>query len=104
MNVTRTLAPKGREAMVRSLVEDGLFNEVDPGTLPMIGPKAMNIEPSLRQRRLTSMDRDREKQEIEEKLARCKQLAKEYVREPTATHIRELEKDLLAQLGRMERQ
>jgi hypothetical protein len=64
----------------------------------------MNIEPSLAQPRLTSMDRDREKQEIEEKLARCSQLAKEYGREPTATHIRELEADLLAQLRRLEKQ
>jgi hypothetical protein len=64
----------------------------------------MNIEPLPAKPRLTSMDRDREKQEIEEKLARCSQLAKEYVREPTATHIRELEADLLAQLRRLEKQ
>jgi hypothetical protein len=50
------------------------------------------------------MDCDREKREIEEKLARCSQLAKEYVREPTATHIRELEAELLTQLRRLEKQ
>jgi hypothetical protein len=50
------------------------------------------------------MDREREELAIHEKLARCKQLAKEYGSEPTATHLRELEAELLAQLRRLEEQ
>jgi hypothetical protein len=50
------------------------------------------------------MDREREKLAIHEKLARCKQLAKEYVNEPTAAHLRELEAELLAELRRLEKQ
>lgn len=50
------------------------------------------------------MDRDRDKEAVNEKLARCRQLAKEYCREPTAAHIRELEAELLAQLRRLEEQ
>jgi hypothetical protein len=82
----------------------GCITAVGPGTLLVIALEAMNIEPLLPQPRLTSMDCDREKREIEEKLARCSQLAKEYVREPTATHIRELEAELLTQLRRLEKQ
>ena len=51
---------------------------------------------------LSSMDQEREKVAINEKLARCRQLAKEYCREPTAAHLRELEAELLAQLRRLE--
>jgi hypothetical protein len=50
------------------------------------------------------MDREREELAIREKLARCRQLAKEYGSEPTATHLRELEAELLAQLRRLEEQ
>jgi hypothetical protein len=54
------------------------------------------------------MDREREELAIHEKLAqklaRCRQLAKEYGSEPTATHLRELEAELLAQLPRLEEQ
>jgi hypothetical protein len=50
------------------------------------------------------MDREREKWAIDEKLARCRQLAKQYVSEPTATHLRELEAELLARLLRLEKE
>jgi hypothetical protein len=50
------------------------------------------------------MDREREKMAINEKLTRCRQLAKEYFSEPTAAHLRELEAELLAQLRRLEEQ
>jgi hypothetical protein len=50
----------------------------------------------------SSMDREQEKAAINEKLAHCRQLAKEYCREPTAEHLRELEAELLAQLRRLE--
>ena len=48
------------------------------------------------------MDREREKLAINEKLARCRQLADENFGESTAAHIRELEAELLAQLRRLE--
>jgi hypothetical protein len=82
----------------------GCIIAVGPGALLLIGLKAITIEPLLALPRLTSMDRDREEKEIEEKLARCSQLAKEYVREPTAAPIRELEAELLIQLRRLEKQ
>jgi hypothetical protein len=50
------------------------------------------------------MDHEREKVAVSEKLARCRQLAKEYCHEPTAAHLRELEAELLAQLRRLEEQ
>jgi uncharacterized membrane protein YccC len=53
---------------------------------------------------LAFMDREREELAVHEKLARCRQLAKQYVSEPTATHLRELEAELLAQLRRLEEQ
>ncbi|WP_157860877.1 MULTISPECIES: hypothetical protein [Bradyrhizobium] len=40
------------------------------------------------------MERDREKLEIERKLAHCRQLAKQFTDDPTAKHIRELEAEL----------
>ena len=50
------------------------------------------------------MDRERDRLAIHERLARCRQLAREYVGEPTATNIRELEAELLAQLRQLEEQ
>ena len=50
------------------------------------------------------MDREQEQLAIHEKLARCRQLAKEYVSEPTATHLRDFEAELLEQLRRLEEQ
>ena len=44
------------------------------------------------------MKLDQRKQEIEEKLARCRQLKADYPEGPTAQHLRELEADLQAQL------
>jgi hypothetical protein len=41
---------------------------------------------------------------IHEKLARCGQLAREFIGEPTATHLRELEAELRAQLRRVKEQ
>ncbi|WP_158231293.1 hypothetical protein [Bradyrhizobium sp. C9] len=41
-----------------------------------------------------SMGKDQEKLAIERKLAHCRELAKRYTDEPTAKHIRELEKEL----------
>ena len=50
------------------------------------------------------MDREREKMAINEKLARCRQLAREDFSESTAANLRELEAELLAQLRRLEEQ
>jgi len=47
------------------------------------------------------MDQEQEKSAVEQRLARCRQLSKEYVSEPTATHLRELEAELIAQLRRL---
>jgi hypothetical protein len=49
------------------------------------------------------MDRSREKQAIEAKLARCRELAKEFPHEPTARMIRDLEAELRQQLRQMEK-
>jgi uncharacterized protein YciW len=51
---------------------------------------------------LALMGHEQDKSAINERLARCRQLAKQYVDEPTATHIRELEAELAAQLRRLE--
>jgi hypothetical protein len=48
--------------------------------------------------RLLSMDQDREKQAIETKLARLRELAHEFTSSPTDEHIRELEVELDARL------
>lgn len=64
----------------------------------------ISLEPLLGVPHLAIMDREREKLAIDERLARCRQLAKEYVSEPTATHLRELEAELLAQRRRLEEQ
>lgn len=48
------------------------------------------------------MDREREKLAIDMKLARCRALAKQFMSEPTATHIREMEAELKAQLRELE--
>lgn len=45
------------------------------------------------------MDGDREKEAILRKLAHCRQLAKDFPDGPTATHIRELEEELEAELA-----
>jgi hypothetical protein len=50
------------------------------------------------------MARERDELAIHEKLARCRQLAREFISEPTATHLRELEAELLAQLRRLKEQ
>ena len=50
------------------------------------------------------MAREREEVAIHEKLARCRQLAKEFPSEPTAARLRELEAELLAQLRRLKEQ
>lgn len=50
------------------------------------------------------MDREREKMAINEKLTRCRQLAKENFSGITAANLRELEAELLAQLRRLEEQ
>jgi hypothetical protein len=63
-----------------------------------------SVEPLLALPHFALMDREREKSAINEKLARCKQLAKENFSEPTAAHLRELEAELLAQLRRLEEQ
>jgi hypothetical protein len=44
------------------------------------------------------MDRDREKLALEEKLARCQALAKEFPDGPTAEMIRDIEKEIRDQL------
>jgi hypothetical protein len=44
------------------------------------------------------MNMSQQKQEIEEMLARCRQLLADYPDGPTAKHLRELEADLQAQL------
>jgi hypothetical protein len=44
------------------------------------------------------MDQDREKQAIETKLARCRELAEEFRDGPTADMIRDLEAELREQL------
>jgi hypothetical protein len=49
------------------------------------------------------MDRNREKQAIEEKLARCRDLAKEFREGPTAEMIRDLEAELREQLRAFEK-
>src|SRR5262245_33752459 len=62
------------------------------------------VEHFLLCRIFTVMDREREEWAIHEKLARCRQLAKQYISEPTATHLRELEAELLVRLRRLEEQ
>ena len=47
---------------------------------------------------LTGMNLARRKQEIEEMLARCRQMQADYPEGPTAKHLRELEAELQAQL------
>ena len=44
------------------------------------------------------MNLTQRKQEIEEKLARCRQIKADYPEGPTAKHLRELEAELQAQL------
>jgi hypothetical protein len=48
------------------------------------------------------MDRDREKQAIEAKLARCRELAREFPDGPTAAMIRDLENELRDQVRALE--
>jgi hypothetical protein len=49
------------------------------------------------------MDRKRDKLAVEDKLARCRELAKEFKSEPAATHLREMEAELPAQLRALEK-
>jgi hypothetical protein len=49
------------------------------------------------------MDRNREKQAVEEKLARCRDLAEEFREGPTAEMIRDLEAELREQLRAFEK-
>ncbi|MDN4985202.1 hypothetical protein KUL72_10405 [Bradyrhizobium arachidis] len=44
------------------------------------------------------MNQDRDKRILEERLERCRQLAKEFPTGPTAAHIREIEAALLDDL------
>ena len=74
--------------------------QLSQGTVSQQG----RVEPLPALPHLRFMDREREKLAINEKLARCKQLAKEDFSEPTAVHLRELEAELLAQLRRLEEQ
>ena len=50
------------------------------------------------------MDRDREKQALEEKLARCRDLASEFREGPTAEMIRILEAELREQIRRLDKE
>ncbi|XIA64740.1 hypothetical protein ACFIOY_39165 [Bradyrhizobium sp. TZ2] len=50
------------------------------------------------------MDRNREKQAIEPKLAKCRELAKEFPHDPTAQMIRDLEVELRQQMRELEKQ
>ena len=49
------------------------------------------------------MDQAEQKLEIEERLARCRQLLADYPDGPTARNLRELEVELLGQLFALER-
>jgi hypothetical protein len=48
------------------------------------------------------MDNSRNKSAIVEKLMRCRALTKEFASEPSATHLREIEAELLAELRKLE--
>jgi hypothetical protein len=50
------------------------------------------------------MDRTQEKQEIETKLARCRELAKEFPDGPTAQMIRDMEEEFRQQIRNLEQQ
>ena len=56
------------------------------------------LEPLVAHDRTTGMNLAQRKQEIEEKLARCRRLQADYSEGPTAVHLRELEAELQAQL------
>jgi hypothetical protein len=49
------------------------------------------------------MDRDREKLALEEKLARCRALAKEFPDGPTAEMIRDIEEEIRQQLRSLDK-
>jgi hypothetical protein len=49
------------------------------------------------------MDRDREKQAIESKLARCRELAEEFRDSPAAQMIRDMEAELRRQIRDLEK-
>lgn len=48
------------------------------------------------------MERDREKEEVEARLARCRELAREFPTGPTADMIRDMEADILDELRALE--
>jgi hypothetical protein len=50
------------------------------------------------------MDRNREKQAIETKLAKCRELAREFPHGATAQMIREMEEELRQQMRELEKQ
>ncbi|MCK1380889.1 hypothetical protein IVB33_28245, partial [Bradyrhizobium sp. 24] len=50
------------------------------------------------------MEPDREKEEVEAKLARCRELAQEFPTGPTADMIRDMEADILEELRALEHQ
>jgi hypothetical protein len=52
----------------------------------------------LRHSLSSSMDKQRDKQILEERLARCRKLAEDFRDGPTAEHIKELEAELLDDL------
>ena len=53
--------------------------------------------------RFILMDRDREKQAIESKLARCRELAEEFRDGPAAQMIRDMEAELRRQIRDLEK-
>ena len=48
------------------------------------------------------MDRNREKVELQRRLARCRELACEFPTGPTADMIRELQEELMTQIRKLE--
>jgi hypothetical protein len=62
------------------------------------------FEPFAFSRHPMFMDRDREKQALEEKLARCRDLASEFREGPTAEMIRILEAELREQIRRLDKE
>ena len=62
------------------------------------------FEPSPDPAAIPIMNRTREKQEIEAKLAKCGELAKEFPHGATAQMIREMEEELRQQIRELEKQ
>ena len=62
------------------------------------------MEPLLHPAVFAAMDRDREKQAIEAKLAKCLELEQEFREGSTAQMLRDLEEELRQQIRELERQ